>query len=65
MASLAHPNIAAVWDYDQAGGIPFFVMAYYCLNPAIRVLRQLQKESLECEPAISAPHRRSAAWKTL
>jgi serine/threonine protein kinase len=32
MASFDHPNIAAVWDYDQAGGVPFFVMEYYCMN---------------------------------
>lgn len=32
MASLDHPNIAAVWDYDEADGKPFFVMEYYCLN---------------------------------
>ena len=32
MASLDHPNIAAVWDYDEADGVPFFVMEYYCLN---------------------------------
>jgi serine/threonine-protein kinase len=32
MASLDHPHIAAVWDYDEAEGIPFFVMEYYCLN---------------------------------
>ena len=49
MASLDHPNIAAVWDYDQAGGIPFFVMAYYCLN-----LGMLMGESYRVE----APTRR-------
>jgi serine/threonine protein kinase len=32
MASLDHPNIAAVWDYAEADGRPFFVMEYYCLN---------------------------------
>lgn len=32
MASCDHPNIAAVWDVDMAGSLPFFVMEYYCLN---------------------------------
>ena len=32
MASLDHPNIAAVWDYDEAGGRPFYIMEYFCLN---------------------------------
>ncbi|WBF66856.1 DUF1566 domain-containing protein [Desulfovibrio subterraneus] len=36
MASLDHPNIASVWDYDTAyvagATRPFFVMEYYCLN---------------------------------
>lgn len=32
MASLDHPHVAAVWDVDEAGGLPFFVMEYYCLN---------------------------------
>jgi serine/threonine-protein kinase len=49
MASLDHPNIAAVWDYDEAGGIPFFVMEYYCLN-----LGMLMGESYRVE----APTRR-------
>ena len=49
MASLNHPNIAAVWDYDEAGGIPFFVMEYYCLN-----LGMLMGESYRVE----APTRR-------
>ncbi len=49
MASLDHPNIAAVWDFDEAGGIPFFVMEYYCLN-----LGMLMGESYRVE----APTRR-------
>lgn len=49
MASLNHPNIAAVWDYDEAGGIPFFAMEYYCLN-----LGMLMGESYRVE----APTRR-------
>ncbi len=40
MASLRHPNIAQVLDVDEApaadgnpaGGLPFFVMEYYCNN---------------------------------
>lgn len=32
MASLDHPNIAAIWDVDEAKNRPFFIMEYYCLN---------------------------------
>ena len=49
MASLDHPHVAAVWDVDEAGGLPFFVMEYYCLN-----LGLLMGESYRVE----APRRR-------
>ena len=32
MARLHHPHLLAVWDFDQADGIPFFVTEYYCNN---------------------------------
>ena len=30
MASLRHPNIVSIWDFDEAEGRPFLVMEYYC-----------------------------------
>jgi len=30
MARLRHPHLLEVWDFDQAGGRPFFVMEYFC-----------------------------------
>jgi len=30
MASLRHPNIVSIWDFDEADGRPFLVMEYYC-----------------------------------
>ncbi|MBI5586057.1 MAG: protein kinase [Deltaproteobacteria bacterium] len=44
MAQLRHPNLLAVWDYDQADGLPFFVTEYYCNN-----LGTLIGESAEVE----------------
>ncbi len=32
MARIRHPNVAAVFDVDEAGGEPFFAMEYYCNN---------------------------------
>ncbi len=32
MAGLNHPNIVSVYDYDEHGGKPFFVMDYYPNN---------------------------------
>jgi serine/threonine protein kinase len=32
MASLRHPNIVSIWDFDEAEGRPFLVMEYYCNN---------------------------------
>lgn len=32
MASLRHPNIVAIWDFDETEGRPFLVMEYYCNN---------------------------------
>jgi serine/threonine protein kinase len=32
MARLRHPNLLAVWDFDEVAGRPFFVMEYYCNN---------------------------------
>ena len=30
MASLRHPNIVSIWDFDEDEGRPFLVMEYYC-----------------------------------
>ena len=30
MASLRHPNIVSIWDFDEAEGRPFLLMEYYC-----------------------------------
>ena len=32
MADIRHPNVARIWDVDEAGGEAFFVMEYYCDN---------------------------------
>ncbi len=32
MSRLRHPNLLAVWDFDEVEGTPFFVMEYYCNN---------------------------------
>jgi eukaryotic-like serine/threonine-protein kinase len=32
MSKLRHPNLLAVWDFDEVAGKPFFVMEYYCNN---------------------------------
>ena len=32
MANLRHPNLLEVWDFDEADGMPFYVMDYYCNN---------------------------------
>jgi len=32
LGGLRHPNIVDVWDYDEDGGRPFFLMDYYCDN---------------------------------
>jgi serine/threonine protein kinase len=32
MSRLRHPNLLAVWDFDEVAGKPFFVMEYYCNN---------------------------------
>jgi serine/threonine-protein kinase len=30
MAGVRHPHLLEVWDFDQDGGRPFFVMEYFC-----------------------------------
>lgn len=37
MAKLRHPNILEIWDYDEAGGKPFYIMEYYCNNLGIMI----------------------------
>ncbi len=37
MAQLRHPNIVNVWDYDQAGGKPFYLMDYFCNNLGVMI----------------------------
>jgi serine/threonine-protein kinase len=37
MAGLSHPNIAAVWNFDEADGKPFYLMDYYCNNLATMI----------------------------
>jgi serine/threonine protein kinase len=32
MANLRHPNLADVWDFDEADGRPFYIMEYFCNN---------------------------------
>ena len=32
MARLRHPNLVEVWDFDEADGMPFYIMDYYCNN---------------------------------
>lgn len=32
MAGLRHPCLLDVWDFDEAGGMPFYTMDYYCNN---------------------------------
>ncbi len=32
MARLRHPNIVAVWDFDETGGVPFYLMEHYSHN---------------------------------
>lgn len=32
MANLRHPNLVAVWDFDEEAGRPFYVMDYLCNN---------------------------------
>lgn len=35
MASLRHPNIVQIWDYDDTQDKPFYTMDYYCNNLGI------------------------------
>lgn len=45
LASLQHPNLAAVWDYDRDQlGRPYLVMEYYCNNLGTMVGEQFQIE---------------------
>ena len=37
MASLRHPHIVAVWDFQDSDGVTFFVMEYYCNNLGIMI----------------------------
>ncbi|AOY58069.1 MULTISPECIES: protein kinase domain-containing protein [Desulfococcus] len=32
MANLKHPNLLDVWDFDEAEGMPFYIMDYHCNN---------------------------------
>lgn len=32
MANLRHPCLPEVWDFDEAGGMPFYTMDYFCNN---------------------------------
>ncbi|WP_373500091.1 serine/threonine protein kinase [Desulfococcus sp.] len=32
MANLRHPCLPEVWDFDEADGMPFYTMDYYCSN---------------------------------
>ncbi|MFY9941472.1 MAG: protein kinase [Desulfobacterales bacterium] len=32
MARLRHPNIVSVWDFDESGGVPFYLMEHYSHN---------------------------------
>lgn len=32
MANLRHPNLLEIWDFDEADGMPFYIMDYYCNN---------------------------------
>ena len=32
MANLRHPNIVAVWDFDESAGKPFYLMDFYFNN---------------------------------
>jgi len=45
LASLSHPNLTAVWDFDWSDeGQPFFVMDYYCNNLGMMMGEQFQVE---------------------
>ena len=37
MASLRHPHIVAVWDYQDSDDLSFFVMEYYCNNLGLMI----------------------------
>ena len=37
MASLRHPHIVAVWDFQDSDGVTFYVMEYYCINLGIMI----------------------------
>ncbi len=37
MAQLRHPNIVTVWDYDQSGNKPFYLMDYFCHNLGVMI----------------------------
>ena len=37
MASLRHPHIVAVWDFQDSDDLSFFVMEYYCNNLGIMI----------------------------
>jgi len=32
MANLRHPNLLDVWDFNEAGGMSFYIMDYHCNN---------------------------------
>jgi serine/threonine-protein kinase len=32
LARLRHPNIVAVWDFDESGEVPFYIMEHYSHN---------------------------------
>lgn len=58
LASLNHPNVAAVWDFGRAGRRPFFLMEYYC-----RDLGQVIGETAEVEaPTRRLPLPRAASY---
>jgi serine/threonine protein kinase len=37
MAHLRHPNLLAIWDFDESEGRPFLVMEYYCNSLGVMI----------------------------
>jgi serine/threonine-protein kinase len=46
MASLRHPNIVSIWDFDEAEARPFLVMEYYCNNLGLIIGETYRVEDL-------------------
>ncbi len=44
IAGLRHPNIVDIKDFDQAGGMPYYIMEYYCNNLGLLMGETYQPE---------------------